>query len=51
MKAEGENETEKLSVKIVPVLTPIEAKAWHYYLGTIALDNGTSSYNVIAIAE
>ena len=51
VKADGENETEKLSVKIIPVLTPIEAKAWHYYLGTIALDNGTSSYNVIAIAE
>ena len=48
VKQEEEKETEEISLSLFSVTEPIEVKAWQYYLGTIALDNGTSTYIVIA---
>lgn len=48
VKEEEGDAVEEIYFKMVPVTTPFEVKAWQYYLGTIALNNGTSTYIVIA---
>ena len=48
VKEEETNEKEELLIRRIPVKEAVEVKAWQLYLGIIAVDNGTSSYNVIA---